>query len=153
VALPSAWTESSLLTAIEAEVELVSTVLGLLSGDTLLTVVSTDVPSVLGISSVEAVTYSSVADVVKVLTIAKWRAWVRAYEAATVLFDVKAGTVDVKQSQIFKQIAARMSAAESDAGRYSEVAAILAGSIGYAVVSEAVTYGSPYRYPPDEFGS
>jgi hypothetical protein len=141
-----------LLTAVQKELETVSGVLGLLTGNVLETCVETDVPSVLGVSSVDDVDYESIADVVKVLTIAQWKGWQKAYDVASTRFDVKAGSADVKQSQMFANISKRLLTAETAALRYSEVQAAVSGSSGQGYVSSTSTYGSPYNYSPDEFG-
>jgi len=154
VALPAAWTESTLLEAVENEVQSVSAVLQLVSPSTALeTAVNFDVPAVLGVASVEDVDYDGVADVVKVFTIAKWKAWQKAFDSAVALFDVKTASLDAKQSQIFKQVSSRLAAAETDALRYPEVVDSQSGTIGFAMVSGTATLGSPYRYAPDEFGA
>jgi hypothetical protein len=146
VALPAAWTESSLIAAVEAELEPVTADLGLDNLDVVATAVGTDVPSVLGVSSVASVTYGTVADVVKVLVIARWIAWQKAVDVAAVRFDLKAGSSDLKQSQIWTQLTARLASAEAAAMRYSEVQAYAAGG-SVAYVTAISTAGSPYSWP------
>lgn len=153
MALPAAWTESSLIGALEAELESVSTDLGLDSLDVLATAVGTDTPAILGVLSVADVTYGSTADVVKVLTVAQWRAWQKAVDVAAVKFDLKAGSADLKQSQMWTHLTARLASAEAAAMRYSEVQDALGGG-STAYVSSISTAGSPYAYPTwgSEFG-
>jgi hypothetical protein len=146
VALPEAWTEATLLAALEAEVEAVMTDLGLDTLDVLVTAAGTDVPAVLGVSSVAAVTYGGVADVVKVLTIGRWAAWQRAVDVASVRFDLKAGSADLKQSQQWAQLSARLESARAAAMRYSEVQDAL-GSGSTAYVSGIGVAGNPYAWP------
>ncbi len=146
MALPSAWTESSLIAALEAELEPVTADLGLDDLDVIITAVGTDVPSILGVTSVAEVTYGGVPDVVKVLVIARWAAWQKAVDVASVRFDLKAGSSDLKQSQIWQQLMARLSAAERAALRYDEVVAALSGG-AMAYVSGIGVSGDPYRWP------
>lgn len=144
--LPASWTESSLTAALEAELESVSADLGLDALDVLSTAVGTDTPAVLGVSSVAAVTYGGVPDVVKVLTIARWIAWQKAVDAASVKFDLKAGSADLKQSQVWTQLTARLASAEAAAMRYSEVQAF-ASAGGIAYVTSVAGVGDPYGWP------
>lgn len=146
MALPSSWTESSLIAALEAELEPVTDALGLDRLDVISTAVGTDVPAILSVSSVASVSYATTADVVKVLVIAQWRAWQKAVDIATVRFDLKAGSADLKQSQIFEQLTRRLAAAEAAAMRYSEVQDYAAGG-STAYVSAIGTVGSPYGWP------
>ena len=146
MALPAAWTEGSLIAALEAELESVSADLGLESLDVLVTAVGTDTPAVLGVSSVAGITYGGVSDVVKVLTIARWIAWQKAVDVAAVKFDLKAGSADLKQSQMWTQLTARLASAEAAAMQYSEVQAYAtSGSLAY--VSSIGVAGSPYAWP------
>jgi hypothetical protein len=146
VALPASWTESSLIAALEAELEPVMTDLGLDALDVLTTAAGTDVPAVLGVSSVASVSYGSVADVVKVLVIGRWAAWQKAVDVASVRFDLKAGSADLKQSQQWTQLTARLESARAAALRYSEVQDALGGG-NTAYVSSVGVAGSPYSWP------
>lgn len=146
MALPASWTESTLIAALEAELESVAADLGLDSLDVLSTAVMTDTPAVLGVSSVATITYSGVSDVVKVLTIARWIAWQKAVDVAAVKFDLKAGSADLKQSQMWTQLTARLTSAEAAAMRYSEVQAF-ASSGTLAYVSAIGVAGDPYAWP------
>lgn len=153
MALPSAWTESSLSAALEAELEPVMTDLGLDTLDVLDTAAGTDVPAILAVSSVADVSYGSVADVVKVLVIGRWAAWQKAVDVASVRFDLEAGSAKLKQSQQWQQLTARLDAARVAAMRYSEVQDALGGG-NTAYVSSIGIAGSPYPYPTwgSEFG-
>jgi hypothetical protein len=100
-----------------------------------------DVAAVLGVSDIADLT-----DDLKTRTVAEWQAWRAAKGAAAGQYDLKAGTSSLTRSQFFDHIAAMLADAETAAMRYSEVAAILAGSsTGY--VSGMNTAGSPYAYP------
>jgi hypothetical protein len=143
--LPNLWTEPTLIGAVEAELEPVTAALGLDSLDVVATAVGTDVPAVLGVASVAAITYGSVADVVKVLTIARWAAWQKAVDVASVRFDLKAGSADLKQSQVWQQLMARLASAERAALRYDEVRATLAGG-GVAYVTSIGGVIDPSRW-------
>jgi hypothetical protein len=147
MALPGAWTESLLVTEMQAETEGVLAALGLGSTGLIATAVEHDTPAVLGVSSVADVAYGSVADVVKVRVIAQWCTWQRAYDKAIPLTDVKGGSVDVKRSQTFEHLKARLAAAERAAMRYAEVQAALAGG-AVACVSGTSTASSPYSPLP-----
>lgn len=151
MALPSSWTEGSLIAALEAELEPVMTDLGLDAMDAIATAAGTDVPAVLGVSSVASVTYGAVADVIKVLVIGRWAAWQKAVDAASVKFDLKAGSADLKQSQMWAQLSARLESARTAAMRYSEVQdALGGGSVAY--VTSIGVVGSPYSWPSTEWG-
>lgn len=151
--LPVAWTEPTLIAAIEAELEPVMADLGLDALDVTTTAVGTDVPAVLGVTSVETVTYAAVADVVKVLVIARWMAWQKAVDVSSVRFDLKAGTSDLKQSQMWTQLSARLASATAAAMRYSE-ARVFVGSSGERAavpVTGTLTTAAPVTpcWPPD----
>lgn len=146
MALPASWTESSLIAALEAELEPVMADLGLDALDVLTTAAGTDVPAILGVSSVADVSYGAVADVVKVLVIGRWAAWQKAVDVASVRFDLKAGSADLKQSQAWTQLMARLASAERAAMRYSEVQEALGGGSA-AYVSSVTVAGNPYGYP------
>jgi hypothetical protein len=147
MALPSAWTESTLEDAMAAEVESVSAELGLDTLDVLATGVD-DVAAILGVSSVADVTYASAAEVVKVRRIAAWIAWQKAYDVAITSTDLKAGSVSLTDSQAFDHLTKRLALAASAASVYPEVAAVLQGSSGAAVVGGMSTANSPYQYAP-----
>lgn len=152
MALPAAWTESSLIDAVAAELEPVTADLGLDDLNVTTTAVGTDVPAILGVDSVANVTYGATADVVKVLVIARWVAWQKAVDVASVLFDQSAGSASQKRSQIWQQLTARLASAEAAAMRYSEVQAVLSGG-STAYVSALGTAGDPYAWPScSEFG-
>jgi hypothetical protein len=129
VALPAAWDEDTLEKAIEAELEPVMADLGVDNTSVTETAVEIDVPSILNVTSVADVTYGSVADVVKVLTIAKWCAWQKAYDLVLLETDLKAGPVDLKDSQSFDHLEKRLAMAYRAASRYSEVLAFVGGFI------------------------
>jgi hypothetical protein len=145
--LPGAWTEPTLIDAMLAEAEGVLAALGLGSTSLIATAVEHDTPAVLGVASVADVAYGGVADVVKVRVIAQWCTWQRAYDKAIPLTDVQASSADVKRSQTFEHLKARLAAAERAAMRYSEVQAALAGG-ATACVSGTTTANSPYNPLP-----
>lgn len=149
--LPALWTEATLAAALEAELEPVMTDLGLDALDVIATAAGTDVPAVLGVTSVAAITYGGVADVVKVLVIGRWAAWQKAVDVASVRFDLKAGSADLKQSQQWEHLMTRLASAERAAMRYSEVQDALSGG-GVAYVSSSGVVGNPYAWPSSEFG-
>jgi hypothetical protein len=127
MALPSAWTEPLLIGAMEAEVEGVLDNLGLLDTDLIATAVEQDTPAVLGVSSVAAVAYGSVADVIKVRVIAQWCTWQRAYDKAITSSDLKAGSVTLSDSQAFEHLRERLAMAARAAARYPEAALAMMG--------------------------
>lgn len=152
MALPAAWTEATLIAALEAELEPVTADLGLDSLDVVATAAGTDVPAVLGVTSVAGVTYGAVADVVKVLVIARWCAWQKAVDVASVRFDLKAGSADLKQSQTWKMLMTRLGSAEAAALRYEEARAYTAGA-GTGAVTSISLAGDPYAWASgSEFG-
>jgi hypothetical protein len=153
MALPVAWTESSLIAAMEDELQAVAEPLGLLDLDVIATSVMRNVPAVLKVTSVEAVTYGSVDDVVKVWVIACWKVWQRAYEVTLPKTRLRAGTAEIFQSEAWEHLKEQLARAEAAAMAYPEAQAAIAGG-GVAVVGATTTAGSPYgwaAYP--EFGA
>lgn len=84
------------------------------------------------------------ADQTKLSVLARWRAWLAATTALAPAFDLKAGTVDLKRSQQFKQAAQMLGYAERAAAAYPEAAATMGGG-SVAVVTTIAPVGSPYR--------
>ena len=82
-------------------------------------------------------------DDTKTATLARWRAWLAAATAAAASFDTKAGTVDIKLSQRFKQIQYMLGSAERAASQYDEAAAEISGG-RTATVTVISPVGSPY---------
>lgn len=134
MALPASWTEETLVASMEREIEAVSAALELDAMGLIATTVQEDVPSVLGVDSVAAVAYAGVADVIKVRTIAQWLAWQRAYEVAAPEFRIKAGSVDVAQSEAFDHLEKILACKAAAALRYPEAAAVLTSDGRRAVV-------------------
>lgn len=146
--LPGAWTEPSLIAAMEAELEPVTAELGLSALDVLSTA-ATDVAVVLGVSDVADVTYTAAADVVKVLLIAKWIAWQKAYDVAITKYNTGlSGGKKFDLGSVFDHIAARLAMAQTAASVYPEVAGALNGSGATAAVSSVSTASSPYNPIP-----
>lgn len=151
MALPASWTEdgNSLQAALDAELEPVTADLGIDSLSVVETAVKTDVPAILGVASIEDITYDT-ATVVKVLVIGRWAAWQKAVDVASVRFDLEAGSANLKQSQMWKMLTARLESARAAALRYSEVQDALGGG-STAYVSGIGVAGNPYSWPLDEF--
>lgn len=130
MALPAAWTESTLIAAVEDELESVSADLGLGSLGVVATAVGRDVPALLGVADVADVDYADTATVVKVHAAAVWKGWQKARDVAAVRFDLKAGSSDLKQSQMWEHLTAKL--AEAEAAYYAAAAASASdGSSGF----------------------
>lgn len=132
-----AYTAGSLLGYMETEVGPQLAALGLDASDALSE----------GVAEVVALLGAEIADVdddLKLRTLARWQAWLAAYNAATAQYDLKAGSSSLTRSQVFEQIERRLARAEASALRYDEVAAALGG--GTAYVSSVATAGSPYAW-------
>lgn len=140
--LPAAYTEGSLLGFMETVVGPHLEGLGLDASDALTEAVN----DVIGILGNPLADETSTADLMKVRTIARWQAWAAAVDTATDQFDLKAGSADLKRSQMFEQMERRLAAAEAAAMRYEEAAAVLAGG-STAYVSSIGVIGDPYAYP------
>ena len=82
-------------------------------------------------------------DDTKTSALGRWRAWLAAATAASASFDTKAGTVDIKMSQRFKQIQQMLASAERAAQQYPEAAAEINGG-SVATVTSISPIGSPY---------
>ena len=82
-------------------------------------------------------------DDTKTSALGRWRAWLAAATAASARFDTKAGTVDIKMSQRFKQIQQMLASAERAAQQYPEAAAEINGG-SVATVTSISPIGSPY---------
>jgi hypothetical protein len=150
MSLPSAWTEASLIGEMEGELEAVAGPLGLDANDLITRAVEKDVPEVLGVASVAGVTYAAVADVIKVLTIARWRAWERAYQATLLSTDLKSGTASLTESQSWEHLRDYLGSLRAAAMRYPEAAVMLAGGVRRPVVGQlATTAPATPLYPPD----
>lgn len=137
--LPTSYSEGALLAFMEVEIGPLLADLGLDTSDALLEA-TYEVQGILG----HAVTDET--DVTKLRAIARWQAWLAAYNAATNQYDLKAGSADLKRSQMFDQIEKRLARAEASASVYSEVQTALSGS-SMAYASSISTGGDPYRWP------
>jgi hypothetical protein len=149
MALPAAYTESTLSALMEAELGPLAVSLGLDEGDALPEAVN-EVIGLLGHALSEETT---TAGLMKVRALARWQAWLAAEAAATEAVDLKAGSVGLTRSQLFDHIRLRLARAEAAALAYPEAQAAIAGG-GVAVVGATTTAGSPYgwaAYP--EFGA
>lgn len=119
--LPAAWTEATLIAAVEDELESVTADLGLDTLDVIATAVTRDVPAVLGVASVEDVAYAGTADVVRVYEAARWKGWQKAYDVATTKYDLKSGSADLKRSQMLDGL--RQKVTDARDAYYAAVAA------------------------------
>lgn len=129
MALPSAWTESTLTTAVQAELAPVLVPLGLNTSGAVTAAVGTDVPALLNVTSVDAVVYGSIAIVVKVLRFAQWMAWQKAYDAALLSVDLRAGSSSITDSQAWEHLQERLRLAYDMVASYSEVIALTGGAL------------------------
>lgn len=135
--LPASYTESTLSALMEAELGAVGVALGIGDSDALPEAVN----EVIGILGHALSQETTTAGLMKVRAIARWQAWQAAFNAATNDKDLKAGTTAITMSQRFDHIQRRLAQAEAAASRYSEVQAVLAGSM--AVITSIVDAG-PY---------
>lgn len=141
--LPASYDDATLTAFLETELTPVLAPLGLDVSDAIIEAVN-EVAGLLGHDVSEE---DTVAGVMKVRALARWQGWLAAWSAATLQYDIKAGTSDITRSQAFEQIGKRLQMAESAAMRYEEAAAVIAGAGGTATVSGITTPG-PYGYWP-----
>lgn len=144
MSLPSAYTESTLLTFLESELTPVLEPLGLDVSEATAEAVN-EVQGLLDPTALGDET-----DVLKVRTLARWQGWLAALNAAVLSTDLKAGSAELKESQGFQQIERLLARYERAAMRYPEAAAFISGG-GEAVVSGMSTAGSPYGRRYDEW--
>lgn len=149
--LPAVYTEADLVTFMAAELGETGVSLGL-DTDALDTLAEA-ANETQGILGVPLAGLTSTADLVKVRAIGRWQAWLAAWNVAAGRFDLKAGSSDLKQSNVFGQIGRRLADAERAALRYTEVQDALGGG-STAYVSSISTAGDPYAWPVTvtEFG-
>lgn len=133
-----AYTEGSLLAFMETEIAGLLTVLGLDASDALTEAVA-EVVAILGTP------IADVDDDLKLRTVARWQAWQAALNAAMGQYDLKAGSADLKRSQVVAHLETRLAQAERSAMRYDEVAAVLAGT-STAYISSMSTASNPYAW-------
>lgn len=124
---------------IETELESVAESLGMLENDAV-PATARAVTRLLGHADISEAT-----DMLKVETVASWLAWRRAKAAAVGKIDLKAGSAQLWQSQVFDHIVAMLADAEAAASQYEEVQAALAGAGGMAYVS-SIGAQPPYGY-------
>lgn len=141
--LPTSYTEVSLLGFMAAELGGTGVSLGL-DTDALDTLAEA-ANEAQGILGVPLADLTSTDDLVKVRAIARWQAWLAAWNVAAGRFDLKAGSADLKRSQTFSQIETRLAQAERSAMRYSEVQDALAGG-STACISSLATASNPYAW-------
>lgn len=118
---PSSYTESGLKTYMVGVLDSVATDLGLTTASTSIVNAVTAVERLLGVSDVASLTDMSVLEAA-----AAWKAWQVALGVATTKYDLKAGSADLKQSQMFDSLNALVTQAES--AYYATVAASEAAS-------------------------
>jgi hypothetical protein len=82
-------------------------------------------------------------DDTKLTILARWRAWLAAVTALAGSSDLKAGSVDLKLSQQFKQASMMLAYAETAASAYSEAASVIGGG-NIATVTSLSPAWSPY---------
>lgn len=145
MALPVAWTEASLIGEMTDELEAVAAPFDLDSKSLIERAVKKDVPEVLKVSSVAAVTYGGIEDVVKVLTIARWKTWERAYQVTLPNVRITAGPSDLYQSEAWEHLKDYLGEMRATALQYSEVQAHTGGG-SMAYVSAIGTVGNPYPF-------
>lgn len=141
MALPSAYTEATLLGFVEAELDAVLAPLGLDVSDATAEAVN----EVLGLLGHDLAEEDTIAGVMKVRALARWQGWLAALSAATLQYDLKAGATSLTRSQAFEQIKQRLAIAEAAASQYDEAAAAIYGGSATALVSASGVADSPYR--------
>lgn len=127
--LPALWDEISLTGEMRDELEAVSADLNLDPTSLIERAVQKDVPEVLKVSSVDDVAYDGMDAVVKVLTIARWRAWERAYQKTLLNFRLKAGSAELYQSEAWEHMKEYLAEVRAAAMQYAE-ARVFVGSSG-----------------------
>jgi hypothetical protein len=105
---PSSYTESSLKTFMVGVLDSVATDLGLTTASTSIGNAVTAVERLLDVSDVAALTDMSVLEAA-----ATWKSWEVALGVATTKYDLKAGTADLKRSQMFASLNEKVSDAET----------------------------------------
>ncbi len=146
MALPTTYTESSLIGFMETELGPVADSLGLLETDALLEA-SNEVVGLLGHALSEEV------DVVKVRALARWQCWLAAEAAAVEAVDLKAGSAGLTRSQLFDHITRRLARAELSVLAYDEVQGIFNVVGPAAVTTTTGGVGNPYGWASGpEFG-
>lgn len=125
--LPAVYDEDDLTTFMAAELGETGVALGLAEDqqDTL----AQAAVEVVGILGGSLASLTSTADLMKVRAVARWQAWLAAWNVAAGRHDLKAGSADLKQSQVFDQIERRLAAAQVAAMRYSEVRVLVGGTV------------------------
>jgi hypothetical protein len=131
-----AFTDESLLAYMESTLGPLTAQLGLDTSDAL----SVEVEE---IARLQGYAIEDGDDDVKTAALGRWRAWLAAATAAAASFDTKAGTVDIKLSQRFKQIQMMLVSAERAVQQYPEAAAVIDGG-AVATVTSISPAGSPY---------
>lgn len=142
MAAPSSYTEAGLKTYMIAALSSVADDLGLTTASAAIGLAVTATERLLGVSDVATLT-----EMGKLEDIARWRAWLVALDTASSQIDLKAGSAQLWQSQMFAQIERQLARAELAAMQYSEVADALAGG-SVAYVASVSTGGDPYAYQP-----
>lgn len=133
MAAPVSYTESSLAAYMVATLDSVATALGLTAMSTSIVTAVTAVERLLGVSDVVTAT-----DMALVEAAARWQAWLAADAAASVKFDLKAGSAQLWQSQIFAQIQSRL---DSEYGFYLIEKARVAAATGTGVFAFGLAHG------------
>lgn len=146
MSLPASYTESTLTSFLETELTPVLAPLGLDASDAIAEAVN-EVQGLLGHAVSEEDTVSGV---MKVRALARWQAWLAAWNAASLNTDIGAGSASIKDSQGFAQIEKLLARYERAALRYPEAAVVLAGGVRRPVVGQlATTAPATPLYPPD----
>jgi hypothetical protein len=141
VPLPASYTESSLAAFMEVELGAVGTDLAIADGDALTEAVN-EVAGLFGVSNVAAISYASVADVMKVRALARWQAWLAAESAAARQFDTRPSSGrEFKLTDVWDQIQVKLRSAAMAAAIYPEGASAL--SDGFVTIS-SIADSSPY---------
>lgn len=133
------YTDETLAVFIATELGAAGVALGLTATSAAIVEAVNEVAAILGVA------VADVGDDLKLRTVARWQAWRTAKGASTGQYDLSAGRSSLTRSQFFDHIALMLTDSETAALRYSEVAAVLAGS-STAYVSAMSTDGSPYEY-------
>lgn len=118
---PSSYTESGLKTYMVTVLDSVATDLGLTTSSTAIAQKVTEIERLLGVDDVADLTDMAVLEAA-----ATWKAWQVALGVATTKYDLKAGTADLKRSQMFDSLQAKVTDAET--AYYVAVAASEAAS-------------------------
>lgn len=123
MAAPSSYSESALKTFMVEVLDSVATDLGLTTSSTALAQAVTAVERLLGVSDV-----AELDDMPVLEAAATWKAWAVALGVATTQYDLKAGSADLKRSQMFDALQKKVADSETD--YYAAVAAVSAAASG-----------------------